>query len=226
MNNARWALFASVVITVVLFYAPYGTLIGYPLILLSTVAHELGHGIAALLTGGRFDSLQIHADASGVAYTATSGRLASAIVSAGGLVGPAVVAGGLFATGRHPRLARTALGLLGVGLLAADVLLVRNLFGFMFIGILGGLALHTAVARTAETARFAVVFVAVQLSLSVFSRADYLFTPVARTANGDMPSDVARMAEALLLPYWFWGGACGLFSILVLVVGIWNYLRR
>ena len=83
-----------------------------------------------------------------------------------------MVAGGLFATGRHPQFARGALGLLGIGLLATDVLLVRNMFGFMFIGILGGLALYTAIARSAQTARFAVVFVAVQLSLSVFSRSN------------------------------------------------------
>ena len=67
--------------------------------------------------------------------------------------------------------------------------------------------------------------VAVQLALSVFSRADYLFTRVAQTATGPMPSDVARIAEALWLPYWFWGVCCGLLSALVLLVALVAYLR-
>jgi hypothetical protein len=61
--------------------------------------------------------------------------------------------------------------------------------------------------------------------LSVFSRGDYLFTDVARTQNGAMPSDVANMANALFLPYWFWGAACGLFSVAMLALGAWFFLR-
>ena len=33
----------------------------------------------------------------------------------------------------------------------------------------------------------------------------------------------ADMAEALFLPYWFWGGLCGLFSIAVVVLGLWAF---
>jgi hypothetical protein len=40
-----------------------------------------------------------------------------------------------------------------------------------------------------------------------------------------MPSDVAQIAEAFLLPYWIWGGLCGLFSVSVLALGTWLYLR-
>ena len=70
-----------------------------------------------------------------------------------------------------------------------------------------------------------VVFLAVQLTLSVFSRSDYLFTDVAHTSNGPMPSDVAVMQQALVLPYWFWGGVCALFSVTVLWFGIKRFLR-
>ena len=62
---------------------------------------------------------------------------------------------------------------------------------------------------------------AVQLSLSVFSRADYLFTETA----GAGPSDVAQMADALFLPYWFWGIVCGAISGLVLLSGIRTFSR-
>src|SRR5690606_22193015 len=67
----------------------------------------------------------------------------------------------------------------------------------------------------------AVAFLATQLALSVFSRGDYLFTDVAVTGEGDHPSGVSHMAEALLLPYWVWGAGGGLVSLLVWLVGLW-----
>ena len=60
---------------------------------------------------------------------------------------------------------------------------------------------------------------------SVFARGDYLFTPVAETAGGAMPSDVGQIAAALVLPYWFWGAVCGGISVLVLGYGVRSYWR-
>jgi hypothetical protein len=33
------------------------------------------------------------------------------------------------------------------------------------------------------------------------------------------------MADALVLPYWFWGIVCAAFSALVLLGGLWLYVR-
>jgi hypothetical protein len=33
------------------------------------------------------------------------------------------------------------------------------------------------------------------------------------------------MAEALGGPYWMWGAVCGAFSLLVLALGVWTFLR-
>lgn len=226
-KNARRALLISVLLTLAIYLIPLGHLIGYPLVLLSTLAHEMGHGIAAMLVGNDFQSLQLYADGSGMAMSAgTPGRLKQAFVSGGGLVGPAVVAAGLFGIGRYPRLARPALGFIGLALIAAVILVVRNVFGIFFIGALGVVALVIVIKGSKELAQLSLVFAAVQLALSVFSRGDYLFTDVARTATGNMPSDVANMATALFLPYWFWGGVCGGFSVLVLVIGMWWFLKR
>jgi len=69
------------------------------------------------------------------------------------------------------------------------------------------------------------VFLSTQLALSVFSRADYLFTAVATTGAGTMPSDTAQIAAALGGPHWAWGLACGAFSIVVLAGGVLWFLR-
>jgi len=220
-------LIGSIVLTVAIYVVPYGYYIGYPLVLLSTLAHEMGHGLAGVLVGREFVSLQLYADGSGVATTAGSpSALRGAFVSAGGLVGPAVVAAGLFGLAKRERVAKIALALIGLSLIVTDALLVRNIFGFAFIGVTGLACLYIARDFSKETARFAIVFVATQLSLSVFSRGDYLFVEVAQTGSGAMPSDVAQIAQALWLPYWVWGALCGGFSVVVLALGVRSFLRE
>ncbi|MCB9679915.1 MAG: M50 family metallopeptidase [Alphaproteobacteria bacterium] len=220
-RGTQHALIASVVVTFVLYQVPYGHEIGRPLVWLSTLAHELGHGITALLVGGRFGKLVMYADASGVAWTSASGAWREGLVAAGGLVGPAVVAALCFLAGRSDKGARFGLSLASAFLLVAAVAWVRNPFGIAFVTGLSLVLAMGAYRLPPAGSRFFVVFLGVQLSLSVFARSDYLFTPTARTAEGVMASDVAKMAEVLWLPYWFWGAACGAFSLVVLVFGLW-----
>lgn len=225
-ERARLILGASVVATMLLYLVPFGYVLAYPLMLLSTLVHEMGHGIAALLVGGSFHQFQMFQDGSGVAmFSIEPSRLRSAIVAAGGLVGPALAAAVGFAAGRTARGARRMLSVIVIVLALAFVLVVRNSFGWLFVGIFGLCLAWVARRASAETAQLVLVFLSVQLSLSVFSRGDYLFTPVARTAKGPMPSDVGQIAQALFLPYWFWGAVCGLFSVWVLIQGLRAYWK-
>ena len=48
-----------------------------PLVLLATLMHELGHGLAALMLGGSFAQLQLWADGSGVASRLKFGSVMS-----------------------------------------------------------------------------------------------------------------------------------------------------
>ncbi len=219
-------LLVSIAVTVLLYVIPYGRTIGYPLVLVSTLVHELGHGIASLLVGGSFDSFEMFSNASGVArVSGIGGRFASATVSAGGLCGPAVAAAVGFFMARGPERSRWMLAVLGVLLLVADVLIVRSLFGWFFVTLFGATLLAAALRAKPWLSQLVLLFLSVQLALSVFSRGDYLFTDRANTSAGNLPSDVANMSTALFLPYWFWGFVCGGFSVVVLVAGAWLFLR-
>ena len=216
------ALIGAAALTLALYLVPHAYVLAWPLILISTVVHELGHGLTALLLGGRFVALYVWPDASGRAlYLGDFGRIGHALVAAGGLLGPSLLASALFVAGRHPQSARRALGIAAVVLLAVELLWVRNLFGAIFIGLL--IVALGLLARRASplVAQISVVFLAVQLALSVFSRSDYLFMRSAVTAAGVGPSDTGQIAEALYLPYWFWGGLIALASLMLL----WHGLR-
>src|SRR6187431_1779915 len=84
-RRAPRVLAVSVALTALLYVMPFGRTIGWPLVLISTLAHELGHGVAAAVLGGHFYSLRLYADASGVAlWGGPLGRVATALVAASG----------------------------------------------------------------------------------------------------------------------------------------------
>jgi hypothetical protein len=225
-RRARQALLWSVGLTIALYIVPFGQLLAYPLMLLSTLFHELGHGLAALAVGGSFESLAIFADGSGVArHAGGSGPVGNAIVAAGGLVGPAIVAAIGLVAARSAKGARGFLGALGVALGLVVALAIRNPFGVVFTSAVAVALVAIAWRTQPATAQLALVFVSTQLALSVFSRGDYLFTAVAHTGAGTMPSDTALIASALGGTYWLWGLACGAFSVAVLAGGIVWFLR-
>ena len=47
-NKGRLFLFLSVLITIGLYVVPFGQVISRPIVWLSTLAHEMGHGLAAI----------------------------------------------------------------------------------------------------------------------------------------------------------------------------------
>ncbi len=181
----------------------------------------MGHGVAAWIVGGEFRELHIMKDTSGYAITATHGDFANAMVLGGGLIGPAVGAAVSFVMARRATTARVCLVLIGAILAIMEIVVVRNGFGLVFIGILAAVCLGVGLKASAEAAQLVLMIFAVQLALSVFSRSDYLFVQNA----GDKPSDVQQMSNVLGLPYWFWGLACGAISLIVVTAGAWLLVR-
>lgn len=228
-RQAVIVLVGSVAITLAMFLIPSPESTWWllaPFRWLHIYVHEFGHGVAALLSGGAFDKFEMYTY-SGLAYTRISGSLASAFVSAGGLCGPAVVGGAFLAMGRNVRWARLALGAFGAFMALSLVLWTRTPFGWGFGAVVAALSLGVALKAKPALAQMVLVFLGVQLALSVYTGGGYLFTQYVEIQNGHRgPSDTQAMADALhVMPYWFWGLVCGGFSAAVLLGGLWLYVR-
>ena len=206
---------------VIIWQLPHGRMLLYPLTLCATYAHEMGHGLAAILVGGHFDKLVIHADGSGAAtWQGNPGRFGAALVAAGGLLGPTVAGVSLLLLSNSDKAARRAMTALAVLMAASVVILVRNSFGMAFVL---GLALALfAGARylTGHGAAMVLRCIAIALCLSWFNDLDYMFSPGAIVGGVAHHSDTAAMAQALFLPYWFWGGVIACVSLSIAVVGV------
>jgi hypothetical protein len=87
-------------------------------------------------------------------------------------------------------------------------------------------ALFTLLAfKLPRLAGITLEFIALQLCLSVCSDLDYMFSSGARVEGTQHISDTQAMANALWLPYWFWGALTAVFSLAVILWGISKVLR-
>ncbi len=219
--RSRSLLILSTAAVVLIWQLPYGRQLLYPLTLLATYAHEMGHGLTALLTGAEFDQLLLHADGSGMAvWRGNPGRLATALIAAGGLVGPTFAGIGVLWASRTRRYARVVLATLSALTLVSTALWSRNAFGIVFLMSVA-ITLGVAAKTLPDTAAaFLLHFIAATLCLSWFNHLAYLFSAQAVVNGMAMPSDSSVIAQALWLPYWFWGGVIATLSFAVAAWGI------
>lgn len=184
--------------------------LGYPLRLLTTLVHELSHGLAALLTGGAFARFVVFPDGSGLAYTAGGLRL---LIVPAGYVGVALAAAGLILLGRGRRGSRIALGGLGAALAlltlryALPTLLSAHFFGGLLTlaaGVgMGGLLLGAALRLGEAWSIFLLNLIAAHLALSALGDLWGLFG-ITTTAGSQIPSDAATMAGMTFIPAPVW----------------------
>lgn len=122
-----------------------GATLLYPVTLLVTFLHELGHALGALLTGGSVEGMQINPDGSG--YTITRGG-SQGVTLIGGYLGSAVLGNVLFRIGaRHQALTHHTLLVLAGLMILSGVIWFQSLNStallFVFGLLLGFIALKT-----------------------------------------------------------------------------------
>ena len=114
-----------------------------PVLFLTTWVHELGHGLGAIMTGGRFLELTVFPNLSGVALTETRSDFSRAIVVIMGLLGPSLL--GVIMIGLTRGFGRYRLSMLLLAcILAISLIWAADLFtvaaicaATLIIGLLG-----------------------------------------------------------------------------------------
>lgn len=228
-NRRAWTLAALAAGSILLWQTYWGSLLLYPFTILATWFHEMGHGLAAILTGGQFEQLAIYADGSGVALSlipADASAFSTAFIGAAGPLGPPVVGALLIAASRSRRTTRIALGVLAGALLLSTLFWVRSLVGWL---VLPGFALALTALVWRGSSRlqdFIVQLLGVQACVSAWRDTGYLFSQGGLVAGQPQRSDTAAIADALLLPYWFWGAAISVLIVALLAASLRFALRR
>lgn len=172
----------------------------WPVKIVVVIFHELGHAVAAWLTGGAVVEIGLSPQQGG--HTLTQGGNRLLILNAGYL--GSLVAGTLLLFGsRRPRVARGVAALLSVALLATALLFVRPLLDFGFAFTLLAAAAFAALARWApvDLTRWAI------RAIGTFSVLYALFDVRDDVFRGSGGSDAHMLAELTLIPAPVWGAA-------------------
>lgn len=208
-RDARRLLLLALAVGAALLWVPWLALLAFPFRMLSTLVHELAHGLAALVTGGAFLRFLLYPDGSGLAVTAGGWRL---LVIPAGYLGLALFASALVLLGRFPRAARRALAVLGVLVtifslrFGLPAVLAGDLgAGFLAVaaGVAWGAVLIVVPLRAGDRwVCFAVLLLAAVAGLTAASD---LFTLLGLSGLSAGPATDARaMAELTYVPALAW----------------------
>lgn len=206
----------AVALSLILPRLPYGRNLLYPFSLLGTWAHELGHGLFAMMAGGSFERLEIYSNLGGQARFSGVRRLGTAFTAFGGLLGPAIAGGLIIVLGSRESFAPWVIVGLAIAIVASVVFFVRNLFGFAILIVVAAALIGVATVAPFWTTMFVTQLIGIQFCLASWGSLDYMFTKHFERDGYLIASDTQQIAEVLVLPYWFWGAVVALSSATIL----------
>jgi Peptidase M50B-like len=181
-----------------------------------TIAHEGGHALAALATGRQLHSIRLHSDTSGVTVSSGKPYGPGMILTAfAGYVTPPLLglgAAGLLATGHI-----TALLWAGILLLAAILILIRNVYGVVSVVTTGAVFFVVSwFGSPTVQAAFAYVFTWFLL----LAGARPVVELQSKRARGRAPdSDADQLARLTGMPGLMWVFGFGLVAVVALLAG-------
>ena len=178
-----------------------------PIKYLTVFFHELSHGLAAILTGGKTVKITLSSNQGGLCYTAGGWR---AIVLSAGYLGSLLWGSALLLLAAKTNKDREVVGALGIMLIIVTAIWVRNMFGAVFC-ISSGLALLLL-------GKYASELVCDQfLRFIGLTSCFYVITDIkSDLIDRSVPcSDAYRLAEMFHVPDWLVGGVWFLLALFI-----------
>jgi hypothetical protein len=196
----------------------------YPFELFVTLVHELSHGLAAVLTGGRFVKFTIGSDASGLATTAGGWRW---LIIPAGYLGAALFGGlVLVLTNRSSRTRERRWLAVGLGLFFAltTLLFARNLTAIA----IGGLAAMALLVLGRYGPWLVLTFGLNLLAMQGILNALDSLIGLMRLNAGPfrLPNDAQAMADLTRVPAIVWATLWSAMAVAVLVWSVSLSLQR
>lgn len=208
---------AAIVVPVILLWS---TPIVWPLKILVVFFHELSHGLAAILTGGSIERIEVVAQQGGVCWTAGGSRFITLTAGyLGSLLWGSVV---LLAASSTRRDRGVAIGL-GAVIIGATLLWVRPVLSF-------GFGFHVAAGLVLVALGWLLPDAVSDLVLKVFGVTSCLYVVPDiwsdTIARSHLRSDARMLAEMTHIPTVVWGGLWIVVALVVCGGLVWLTCRR
>ena len=190
--------------------------------LFTTLVHELGHAVAAILTGRFVHGIRIRRNHSGDAMSSGSG--AAVLSGVMGYPAPAVV-GALQVWAVFEGYAAIALFVGGV-VLVLTILVIRNLFGVLVVVVSAGVSAALWFWATPEVQSYALLVIGLMLLVGSVRGLATVVGVHVRRRDQLQTSDAYLLSRRTGVPSIFW---LAVFTIVIaasIVFAVWAYLTR
>jgi hypothetical protein len=200
------------IVAAVVVYALWSTPVVHPLKIFVVFLHEVSHGLAAILTGGRIERIELSAAEGGLCVTRGGSRFL--ILNAGYL--GSLLWGALFlVVGARSRRDRELVAAMGLVTVTVTLLYVRTVFGFAY-GLVAGAALLFVATRLPVAVADAVLRVIGAVSC-LYAVWDIASDVLLRNPRG---SDAAALARLTGVPATAWGLLWTVVSLAVSIAAL------
>lgn len=168
-----------------------------------TLIHEIGHGFAAILCGGRLKKIHLFSTTEGFAYTSHKGRLSQLITALSGYIGTSAFSYfsiWLMSIGKYQILLYFYVGLLIFTL----ILWVRNVYGFIWV--LSAILLFTWLVLEAPDSwmkPILLLLTCIILIESIRSAYTIMFLSIKRPSEAGDATSLAQITR--IIPTYIWG---------------------
>lgn len=166
---------------------------------LATWAHELGHGLGAVLGGGKFNNMLITQHYGGLAFSEYPSDFSYWLSVVTGLIGPSLAGFFVIAFGRRFKKARIVLWVLTVLLVLTALFFSKDMFTR---GVTLGLAVPIGAVAYWGSVPVRSLFtqiIGITLCLNAIAGFDYFFFK-----SGSLPEGLS-LADTQILAKYFWG---------------------
>lgn len=175
--------------------------VGVPINFLGTWVHELGHGIGAEISGGKFEHMIVSPDFSGRASTLITGPGSHIIVLLMGLLAPSIASFFLLILVRGLGFGRAGLILLAATLLISAVIWAGDMFTRVTVFGLGGVITLLAWRAPKIVRDITAQLVAISFAISAIASIEYFFMKGGVSGGSPAVSDTITLARLTGIPH-------------------------
>jgi hypothetical protein len=190
----------------------WDSIVLYPVKLFVVLLHEASHGLAAVVTGGSINGIEISEMIGGSCKTEGG---AAAVIASSGYVGSMVFGSFIFLVSLRHRLAQGLAYVIALGVTVLTLAFIDNTFGVVFgLGFSLALVLMATFLPDWMLGIVLQVMGAVSCLYALVDIKEDLFTEGARVTDATILSGMTGV------PALFWSGLWALFAVIVFFVMI------
>lgn len=194
----------------------------WPLNQFATYVHELFHGLFSLLSGGHFKKMEMFVDGGGAAYLSYYTEIGSAISSAGGLIGPAIVGAIILFFSRRFKMTHNLLLSLGILIAISALLWARDGYTIAFCAIASVILIAAYFIPSKTVVRVFAQVIGIELCLQNLLDFRYMFIESFERNGETLYSDTGNIAQSLGGTYWSWAILIAGMTLVIVVFALWK----